>query len=169
MQNLHFRYAKKRKITTAFQAGKRALVNRVHESCVKCKKYWRKHCYKVYFLGKRCQLLWITSSHYGKLQKISVFYGLWKTRIFLPEIFKIFSLAYWQWIFHREVLSASTCRTLRITTTLLSSLEWVTSRVMWSWWKQMIFCFYRQPRVITDKMQFPLPLVLWQILNILCI
>ena len=37
---------------------------------------------------QRCQLLRITRSHYGKLQKFSVFYGLRKTRIFLREHFK---------------------------------------------------------------------------------
>ena len=63
---------------------------------------------------QRCQLLRITRSHYGKLQKISVFYGLWKTLIFPWEIFKNFSEASLQWILCRGVLSASTCRTLRI-------------------------------------------------------
>ena len=44
----------------------------------------------VYYCGiisQRCQLLRITRSHYGILQKFSVFYELRKTRIFLREYF----------------------------------------------------------------------------------
>ena len=62
---------------------------------------------------------------------------------------KIWALAYlslvsWRRILHWRDLIASTCHTLRIATPLLSCLEWVTSRVVRSWWKQ-IFCFYWQP------------------------
>ena len=39
-------------------------------------------------LYQRCQLLRITRSHCGKLQKFSVFYELRKTVIFLREFFK---------------------------------------------------------------------------------
>ena len=41
---------------------------------------------------QRCQLLRITSSHYGKLQKFSIFYGLRKTWIFLRELKKKIAL-----------------------------------------------------------------------------
>ena len=43
--------------------------------------------YIIYGFNQRCQPLRITRSHYGKLQKFSVFYGLRKTRIFLREFF----------------------------------------------------------------------------------
>ena len=39
-------------------------------------------------IDQRCQFLRISRSHYGKMQKFSVFYGLRKTRIFLREFFK---------------------------------------------------------------------------------
>ena len=38
-------------------------------------------------IEQRCQLLRITRSHYEKLQKFSVFYGLRKTQIFLRDFF----------------------------------------------------------------------------------
>ena len=44
--------------------------------------------HKCNYKDQRCQLLRITRNHYGKLRKFSVFYGLWKTRIFLREFFK---------------------------------------------------------------------------------
>ena len=46
------------------------------------------HLFLVNIIIQRCQLLRITRSHYGKLQKFSIFYGLQKTRIFLLEFFK---------------------------------------------------------------------------------
>ena len=43
---------------------------------------------RTFLRNQRCELLRITCSHYGKLQKFSVFYRLRKTRIFLREFFK---------------------------------------------------------------------------------